>query len=41
MMFAQILGSFHTIVLIHDNGTKELLTNFDKIFKLFEMDYML
>lgn len=32
---------FHTIVLIHENGGKELLTNFDEIFKLVGMDYML
>lgn len=33
--------AFHTTVLIHENGEKELLTNFDKIFKLVGMDYML
>lgn len=32
---------FHTIALIHENGEKELLTNFDEIFKLTGMDYML
>lgn len=31
---------FHTIVLVHENGEKELLANFDKIFKLVGMDYM-
>lgn len=33
--------AFHTTVLIHENGEKELLTNFDKIFKLVGMDYMI
>lgn len=32
---------FHTIVLIKQNGEKELLTNFEEIFKLTKMDYML
>lgn len=32
--------AFHTTVLIHENGEKELLTNFDKIFKLVGMTYM-
>ncbi|MBI4078780.1 MAG: M24 family metallopeptidase [Candidatus Levybacteria bacterium] len=32
---------FHTIALIHENGGKELLTNFDKIFKLSGMDYLI
>lgn len=31
---------FHTIALIHDNGNKELLTNFDEVFKIVGMDYM-
>jgi len=35
------LISFHTVVLIKENGKKELLTNFDKIFKLARMDYAL
>jgi len=35
------LSSFHTIVLIHPDERKELLTNFDEIFKLTGMDYML
>ncbi len=33
--------SFHTIGLFYENGKKELLTNFDQIFKLVDMDYML
>lgn len=33
--------SFHTIGLFHENGEKELLTNFDEIFKLANMTYML
>ena len=33
--------AFHTTVLIHENGEKELLTGFDEIFKLAGMDYML
>jgi hypothetical protein len=32
---------FHTIAAFHKNGKKELLTNFDRIFKLTRMDYML
>lgn len=32
---------FHTICLIRENGTKELLTGFDDIFRLAGMDYML
>lgn len=32
---------FHTIALFKENGEKELLTDFDKIFKLAGMDYML
>lgn len=32
--------SFHTICAIHENGTKELLTNFDKLFCLCGMGYM-
>jgi hypothetical protein len=35
------LSSFHAIALFHKNGEKELLTNFDKIFRLAGMDYML
>lgn len=35
------MASFHTIVLIKENGEKELLTGFDKIFSLTGMDYML
>ncbi len=35
------MASFHTILLIHKNGVKELLTNFDPIFKIAGMDYML
>lgn len=31
---------FHTIVLIKHNNKKELLTNFDEIFRLIKMDYM-
>ena len=31
---------FHTIALFKDDGTKELLTNFDKILNLAEMDYI-
>ncbi|MDO8639510.1 MAG: M24 family metallopeptidase [bacterium] len=34
------LVSFHTIILIRKNGRKELLTNFEKIFRLVGMDYM-
>ena len=32
---------FHTIALFHENGKKELLTDFEDIFKLTGMDYML
>lgn len=32
---------FHTITMFDKNGEKELLTNFDKIFKLCGMDYMI
>lgn len=32
---------FHTIAIFHKNEKKELLTGFDKIFKLVGMDYML
>lgn len=35
------MASFHTIVLIKEDGSKELLTNFEEIFKLVGMDYML
>ncbi|MFH0773588.1 MAG: hypothetical protein V1922_04735 [bacterium] len=35
------MSSFHTIALIHQNGKKELLTNFDQIFHLTGMNYML
>lgn len=34
------MGSFHTIAVINEDGTKELLTNFDKIFEIVGMDYM-
>ncbi|MEK7092304.1 MAG: M24 family metallopeptidase [Patescibacteria group bacterium] len=33
--------SFHTIGLFYENGKKEQLTNFDDIFELVGMDYML
>lgn len=33
--------SFHTTGLFHENGSKEWLTNFDEIFKLVRMKYML
>lgn len=33
--------SYHTIILIHENGKSELLTGFDSIFRLTKMDYML
>lgn len=33
--------SFHTIGLFYKNGEKELLTNFDEIFKLANMNYLL
>lgn len=32
---------FHQTVIVNENGEKELLTNFDEIFKLVGMDYML
>lgn len=32
---------FHQTVLVRENGEKELLTNFEEIFKLVSMDYML
>lgn len=32
---------FHTATLFHENGEKEFLTNFDEIFTLASMDYML
>lgn len=35
------MASYHTIILIKENGEKELLTNFDEIFKLVGMNYML
>jgi hypothetical protein len=34
------LVAFHGILLFKENGKKELLTNFDKIFKLVGMTYM-
>lgn len=34
------MSSFHTIALFHD-GKKELLTNFEEVFKLVGMNYML
>ncbi|EKD85763.1 MAG: hypothetical protein ACD_37C00630G0007 [uncultured bacterium] len=34
------LVAFHGIILFKENGEKELLTNFDKIFKLVGMTYM-
>lgn len=34
------MASFHTIVLIHENGTKELLTNFTDVFNAVGMDFM-
>ena len=33
--------SYHTIALFDQDGNKELLTGFDKIFKIVGMDYML
>lgn len=33
--------SFHTIGLFYNKDSKELLTNFDDIFKLCSMDYLL
>jgi hypothetical protein len=35
------MSSFHTIALIHTDGKKELLTDFDKIFKFVPMEFML
>ena len=35
------MGSFHTIVTIHKDGKKELLTNFDEVFRTAGMDFML
>lgn len=35
------MSSFHTIAVFYPNGNKELLTNFDEVFKLISMDYML
>ena len=35
------MSSFHTIAVINPDGTKKLLTNFDEVFKLVEMNYML
>lgn len=32
---------FHNVILFKDDGKKELLTNFDGIFKLADMDYVL
>ncbi len=32
---------FHTIAIFKENGQKELLTDFNELFKLVEMDYML
>lgn len=32
--------SYHTIAVFNDNGEKELLTDFDQLFKLVGMDYM-
>lgn len=32
---------FHSVVLIHDDGSKELLQEFDSIFELTGMDYLL
>lgn len=34
------MGSFHTIVIINADGKKELLSNFDEIFRIVGMDYM-
>lgn len=33
--------AFHTVIMMNANGEKEWLTNFDEIFKLVGMDYML
>lgn len=35
------MSSFHTIAVVHQDGRKELLTDFDEIFKLTGMHYML
>lgn len=35
------MASYHTTVVIHTDGKKELLTYFDSIFKLIGMEYML
>lgn len=35
------IAFFHTIAIFGDNGKKELLTNFDEIFKISKMNYML
>lgn len=35
------MSSFHTIVVINPDGSKELLSNFEEIFKLVGMTYML
>ncbi|MCL5970915.1 MAG: hypothetical protein M1450_05465, partial [Patescibacteria group bacterium] len=35
------MASYHTIILIKENGEKELLTDFDEIFELVGMNYML
>lgn len=35
------MSSFHTIAVFHSDGKKELLTNFDEVFKLVGMNYML
>lgn len=34
------MASFHTTVLVHEDGRNELLTNFDELFELAGMDYM-
>jgi len=34
------MASFHTVVTIHEDGSKELLTQFDDIFKTVGMNYM-
>lgn len=35
------MSSYHTILIVKEDGSKELLTNFDDIFKFSGMDYML
>lgn len=35
------IGKYHTIALFHEDGTKELLTNFNNLFTLTGMDYMI